>query len=108
MKNQENLSVLLFNPKAANSFRVPNSLLHLAVAIENTADVVFVDGNRETDPWSVIHEFLATGRFQIFGCTVMPGPQLQQAVPITRKVRETFRDVATAWADILVTSRPVV
>lgn len=108
MEYQGKLSVLLFNPKAANSFRVPNSLLHLAASIEHIADVVFVDGNRETDPWSVIHEFLATGRFQIFGCTVMPGPQLQQAVPITRKVRETFPDVTTVWGGYFPSNQPAV
>ncbi len=35
--------------------------------------------------------------FNVFGCTVMPGPQLQQAIPYTLKIREKYPHVLNVW-----------
>ncbi|HHG84653.1 MAG TPA: B12-binding domain-containing radical SAM protein, partial [Bacteroidetes bacterium] len=56
-----------------------------------------VDGNRELDPWSTLEKLLASGQFKYFGMTVMPGPQLKQAIPFVKKVRELFPDVINIW-----------
>lgn len=90
--------VLLFNPRSANSkHRVPNSILQVGASIYGKFDFVFVDGNFEGDPWAVIEAYLRSGEFRYFGCTVMPGPQLRQAAPITRQVREQFPGVVNIW-----------
>lgn len=98
--------VLLFNPRAAATFRVPNSILQLAAVIGDRAEVDFVDGNREVDPWPAVKARLEEGRFGYFGCTVMPGPQLQQAVPVTRKVREHFPEVKILWGGYFPSNQP--
>lgn len=91
-------SVLLFNPRAANyKARIPNSVLQIAASIHGQRDWVIVDGNLEKDPWSKINSYLATGRFKYFGSTVMPGPQLKEAIPFTKKVRELYPQVTTIW-----------
>src|ERR1700722_8720254 len=90
--------VLLFNPRAAKAKpRIPNSVLQIAASIEGKYDWVIVDGNLENDPLSKIMAYLNTGEFSYFGCTVMPGPQLKQAIPFTRKIREAFPDMKIIW-----------
>ena len=90
--------VILYNPKSANhKHRVPNSILQVGASIEGLYDYVFVDGNLESDPWSVIQSYLNTGEFAYFGCTVMPGPQLKQAIPFTKRIREEYPHVVNIW-----------
>jgi anaerobic magnesium-protoporphyrin IX monomethyl ester cyclase len=90
--------VLLFNPRSANyKPRIPNSILTVAASIEGLYDYVIVDGNLETDPAQKIFSYLETGEFKYFGCTSMPGPQLKQSIPISKKIRETYPDVKIIW-----------
>lgn len=90
--------VLLFNPRAANyKPRIPNSVLQVAAAIEGEFDWVLVDGNLESDPWKCIEDYLLTGEFNCFALTVMPGPQLKQAIPFSKRVKERFTDITIIW-----------
>src|SRR5687767_5087940 len=90
--------VLLFNPRSARSKpRIPNSILSIASSIEGLYDYVIVDGNMETDPWEKIHQHLSKGGFGYFGCTSMPGPQLKQSIPISKKIRELFPEIIIIW-----------
>ncbi|GAA0763314.1 B12-binding domain-containing radical SAM protein [Ideonella azotifigens] len=98
--------ILLFNPWATRTGRVPNSLLHIAAALGDSCDIELVDGNLEADPWAVIEPLLASGRFGFFGCTVMPGPQLRQAVPVTRQVRANFPRLVTIWGGYFPSNHP--
>ena len=78
--------VLLFNPRSANyKPRIPNSILSIASAIDGLYDYVMVDGNLETDPWQKILSYLSEGKFGYVGITAMPGPQLKQAIPFSKK-----------------------
>lgn len=91
------MKVILFNPRSARAkHRIPNSILQVGAAIHGKHEYVFVDGNLERDPWAKIESYLASG-FNVFGCTVMPGPQLKQAIPISKKIRETYPNVITVW-----------
>ena len=91
-------SVILFNPKSGRSkHRIPNSILQVAASIHGLFDYVFVDGNLEKDPWVAIKRYLDSGKIKFFGCTVMPGPQLQQAIPYAKKVRERYPNVTIVW-----------
>lgn len=90
--------VLLFNPRSARyKPRIPNSILSIAAAIDGLYDYVIVDGNMETDPAEKIFNYLKTGEFKYFGLTVMPGPQLKQAIPITKRIREEYPDIKNIW-----------
>ncbi len=95
---QNNNSVLLFNPRSANSkYRIPNSILTVGASIHGKYDYVFVDGNMESDPWSRIQEYLQSGKFKYFGVSVMPGPQLKQAIPYTKQIKQEYPEVTTIW-----------
>lgn len=90
--------VILFNPFAAKyGYRIPNSILQVAASINGVFEFVIVDGNREKDPWQKIKSYLDTGEYRFFGSTVMPGPQLKQAIPYTKKIREEYPGVINIW-----------
>jgi radical SAM superfamily enzyme YgiQ (UPF0313 family) len=90
--------VLLFNPRSAKyKPRIPNSILTVAASIEGLFDYAFVDGNMEADPSEKIMNYLAGGDFGFFGCSSMPGPQLKQAIPISKKIRDTFPHIVIIW-----------
>lgn len=91
-------NVLLFNPRSANSKpRIPNSILSIAASIEGLFDYVLVDGNMEKNPEEKIIDFLKTGTFNYFGLTCMPGPQLKQAIPISKRIRTEFPGITIVW-----------
>lgn len=90
--------VLLFNPRSAQAkYRIPNSILQVGASIYGRYEFVLVDGNLEADPWAKIEAYFQTGRFGYFGCTVMPGPQLKQAIPITQKIKALYPEITTIW-----------
>ena len=90
--------VLLFNPRSARyKPRIPNSILTIASSIEGKYEYVIVDGNMEKDPWEKIYQHLSAGGFGYFGCTSMPGPQLKQAIPISKTIRTLFPDIKIIW-----------
>ena len=107
MKNNK---VILFNPKSGRwKHRVPNSILQVGASIFGKYDMAFVDGNLEEDPWLKIKSYLETGEYNYFGATVMPGPQLRQAIPISKKIREEFPEVKIVWGGYFATNQhPVV
>ena len=90
--------VILFNPRSANAkHRIPNSILQIGASIHGKYEYAFIDGNKEKDPWLKIESLLKTGEYRYFGSTVMPGPQLRQAIPFTKKIKELFPSTITIW-----------
>lgn len=91
-------NIILFNPRSANAkHRIPNSILQVGASIHGKYDYVFVDGNMEDDPWELIESYLVTAQFKYFGCTVMPGPQLREAITFSKRIRERFPDIVIIW-----------
>jgi len=101
--------VLLFNPRSANyKPRIPNSILSIASCIQGLYDYVIVDGNLEDDPWEKIHHYLDQGNFKYVGITSMPGPQLKQAIPFSKKIRELFPAIKIIWGGYFPSNQPKV
>lgn len=90
--------VLLFNPRSANNKpRIPNSILSIAASIEGLFEYVIVDGNLETNPIEKILALLEQGGFRYFGCTSMPGPQLKQAIPASKEIKNRYPGITILW-----------
>jgi radical SAM superfamily enzyme YgiQ (UPF0313 family) len=90
--------VILFNPKSANSkHRIPNSILQVGASIHGKHEYVIVDGNLEPNPEEKILNYLMSGEYDYFGVTVMPGPQLRQAIPISKVVKQKHPHVKVIW-----------
>ncbi len=94
MKNK----IVIFNPRSASAkYRIPNSILQVGASIHGKFEYVFLDGNLEKDPWQKIQQYFDTGEFKYFCSTLMPGPQLKQAIPFTKKVKEVYPNSITVW-----------
>ncbi len=90
--------VLLFNPRSAeNKPRIPNSVLQVAASVDHNYEWMIIDGNLEKDPWLKIKACLESGGYAYFACTVMPGPQLRQAIPFSKKIKDKFPDILIIW-----------
>lgn len=90
--------IILFNPRSANAkHRIPNSILQVGASVFELCEVIFVDGNLERDPWGKIESHLKKNDIRYFGSTVMPGPQLRQAIPFTKKIKQEYPSVTTIW-----------
>src|SRR5438105_13753879 len=90
--------VLLFNPKATFSRApVPNSILSIAASINHLTEWAIVDGNCEPDPYRKLEQYLQSGKFKYIGFTVMPGPQLRQAIPFAKAIKHGFPDTKMIW-----------
>ena len=99
--------ILLFNPRSADyKPRIPNSILSVAASIEGIYDYVIVDGNLEKDPLSKIKNYFSSGEFGYFGLTVMPGPQLKQAIPISKLIRHLFPEIKIIWGGYFPSNHP--
>ncbi|HWD90120.1 MAG TPA: radical SAM protein [Mucilaginibacter sp.] len=99
--------ILLFNPKSAVAkHRIPNSILSIAASVEGKYEWAIVDGNCETDPLGKLESYLETGEYKYIGFTVMPGPQLKQAVPIARAIKEKFPKTFMIWGGYFPSTQP--
>lgn len=105
-----NTNVLLFNPRSAKwKHRIPMSILQVGASVYHEREVIFVDGNAETEPLEKIRNYISEKGVKYFGLTVMPGPQLKQAIPISKKIKEEFPEVIIIWGGYFATNQhPVV
>lgn len=91
-------NIIFFNPQTSKyNHRVPLSILQIAASIHGKYGYVIVDGNLETDPLAKIEEHINTGEFRYYASTVMPGPQLKQAIPFTKKIKLKHPEIITIW-----------
>jgi radical SAM superfamily enzyme YgiQ (UPF0313 family) len=65
--------------------------------VADQAEIFFIDGNREEDVSARVRHVFRAARPLLFGCTVMPGPQLRQAIPVSKLVRELSPDTPIVW-----------
>jgi anaerobic magnesium-protoporphyrin IX monomethyl ester cyclase len=99
--------VLLFNPRAARTKpRIPNSILQVAASIEGKYEYLIVDGNLEQDPEKKILQYFREHDIRFFGCTVMPGPQLKQAIPISEKLKKLYPRLTVIWGGYFPSNQP--
>jgi anaerobic magnesium-protoporphyrin IX monomethyl ester cyclase len=91
--------IILFHPRSTRpkNRRMPLSVLHLAALLEGREEYEIVDGNVDPDPWATIDVLLASRRVELLAVSVMPGPQMLQAVSVSRAVREKYPQVPIVW-----------
>ena len=79
--------ILLFHPRSTKpkNRRLPLSVLYLGAVLEGREEYEIVDGNSDPDPWATIDALMQRHRVELFGVSVMPGPQLTQAVAVCQK-----------------------
>jgi radical SAM superfamily enzyme YgiQ (UPF0313 family) len=94
--------ILLFNPLSTTPGKqpLPLSVLSLAAVLEGKQLWSLVDGNIVADPAAEILARLSSidaREPSLLAVSVMPGPQLSQAVPVCKTVRAARPDVPIVW-----------
>ncbi len=90
--------IIFFNPRSGRfNHRIPNSILQVAASIHGKFEYVFIDGNIEKNAWEKIQFYLDKNEFKYFCSTVMPGPQIKQAIPFSKKIKEKYPEVINIW-----------
>jgi len=90
--------ILLFNPRSARwKHRLPLSLLSLGAVLEGKYEYEIVDGNFEVNAVETLSKIIEAKHIRYFGVTVMPGPQLTQAIAITQQLKKRFPKLVTIW-----------
>jgi anaerobic magnesium-protoporphyrin IX monomethyl ester cyclase len=91
--------VVLYNPWSTPSYKkpLPMSLLALAAVLEGEFDYEIVDGNLLADPIGHIIELGQRRPLTAVGFTVMPGPQLNHAVPDAQRLKAALPGVPIVW-----------
>ena len=93
--------ILLYNPLSTTPGKqpLPTSLLSLAARLEGRYPWTLVDANAEPDPAARLIALArqTPARDRVLGVTVMPGPQLNQAVPVCRRVKAAVPDLPIVW-----------
>ena len=84
--------IIFFNPISTSPGKqpLPLSVLSLAAVLDPAERWHLVDGNLAPDPIGRILEAAArarAGELVVLAVTVMPGPQVAQAVKVCRRVR---------------------
>ena len=81
--------LILYNPPSSSNKKpvLPMSLLALGAKLEGRHEYMIVDGNLLTDPQRELDRLVREKPVDRLAVTVMPGPQLSQAVPLCRDLK---------------------
>ncbi|MDH3675431.1 MAG: B12-binding domain-containing radical SAM protein [Anaerolineae bacterium] len=91
--------LVLYNPVSTRPGKapLPNSLLALGAVLEGKYDYSIVDGNLMADPPTQLLQILTEKKVTALGMTVMPGPQLNHAVPLARQIKQALPNLPIIW-----------
>lgn len=91
--------LVLYNPPSSANRKpiLPMSLLALGALLEGKHEYVIVDGNLERDAYGVIDRLVRERGATMLGVTVMPGPQLADAVPLCKRLKAAHPSLTIIW-----------
>ncbi|MCB9136314.1 MAG: cobalamin B12-binding domain-containing protein [Anaerolineales bacterium] len=91
--------LILYNPPSSASRKpvLPMSLLALGQVLEGEFEYSIVDGNLVGDTVGALVQAIRATGADILAVTVMPGPQLLDAVPTCREIKKRFPDLTIVW-----------
>lgn len=91
--------LILYNPVSTLPGKtvLPMSLLALGAVLEDKYPYEIVDGNLLADHANQLIDQLKTRKATALGMTVMPGPQLNHAVRLTKEVKAGLPDLPIIW-----------
>ncbi len=94
------MRLVFYNPRSSVGRKpiLPMSLLAVGATLEGTRDYQLVDGNLETDPLAELDARIGEPAHDtVLGVTVMPGPQLEEAVPLCRELKRRHPSLTVVW-----------
>ncbi|MCI0705892.1 MAG: B12-binding domain-containing radical SAM protein [Ignavibacteriae bacterium] len=94
----------LLNPTSAKwKHRFPLSLMYVGARLENKYPYEIVDQNIHKDALARLETMAARGDLKYLGITVMPGPQLFEAIPISKYLKNKFPNLNIIWGGYFAT-----
>ena len=104
--------IVFYNPLSTTPGKqpLPLSVMSLAAVVDGAEAWTLVDGNTVPDPAAaIIGRFSSVPRadLALLAVTVMPGPQLTQAVSVCRAVRHALPSVPIVWGGYFPTQHAV-
>jgi anaerobic magnesium-protoporphyrin IX monomethyl ester cyclase len=92
-------TILYYNPISTSpgKQRLPMSLLAVHAMAAADYDAVFIDGNLTADPAAAIIAHAQRTRARLLAVSVMPGPQLRQAVKVCHAVKAALPELTILW-----------
>ena len=91
--------IILYNPVNSPSKKavLPMSLLSLGALLENAEDYLIIDGNLVADGLTALRRAVSETGADILAVSVMPGPQLCDAVPVCKALKAEFPKLTIIW-----------
>ncbi|MGJ3238391.1 MAG: B12-binding domain-containing radical SAM protein [Anaerolineae bacterium] len=92
-------TILMYNPISTSpgKQRLPMSLLAIASMLRDDYDFELCDGNLIADPATHLIARAQATDARLLAMSVMPGPQLQQAVSVVRAIKYALPDLTIIW-----------
>jgi hypothetical protein len=101
--------ICLVNPRATRwRARLPLSVLSIGASLEGRYDYEILDGNTGPSLFTALPELIREKGVRYVGFTVMPGPQLEQSILLSRLLRDQFPSVIIIWGGYFPTLHSVV
>src|ERR1051326_28368 len=90
--------IVMYNPPSSARRKpvMPLSLLALGALLEGRHEYAIVDGNLDRDALGTIDRMVQNGA-DTLAITVMPGPQLADAVPLSRELKSRHPQLRIVW-----------
>ena len=78
--------IILLHPRSTRpkNRRFPLSVLALGAILEGKEDYQIVDGNIDPHPMETIEQIAREHSLEMLGVSVMPGPQMVQAIALSK------------------------
>lgn len=92
--------IVLLHPRTirrVRNRRFPLSVLSLAAMLEGRESYEIVDANLDPDPIATIGRIAQSARIEILAVSVMPGPQMVEAIRLSKAFRERCPGVPIVW-----------
>ncbi len=91
--------IVLYNPPSSAERKpiLPMSLLAVGAVLEGHHEYRIVDGNLAADPEAELRRAIEETDADVLGVTVMPGPQLNHAVPLCRDLKSAHPELTIVW-----------
>lgn len=90
--------ICLVNPRTTNwKPRVPLSVLSIGASLDGFYEYVIADGNLDGDLFSTLPALVQERNLKYIGFSVMPGPQLTEAITLSKLLRRQFPSLKIIW-----------
>jgi radical SAM superfamily enzyme YgiQ (UPF0313 family) len=91
--------VLLINPTITGrrNARFPYAVLNLSAALDERYASTIIDGNVDRDFVSTAVRTVGSGHIDAVAVSVMGGPQLRAAIPVSQAIRARFPSIPIVW-----------